>query len=58
MRRGVGLSPADLSMHFEIEVNGRVHAVTIERTGTRYRIEADGRTDHVDVARVRSWQGV
>jgi biotin carboxyl carrier protein len=39
-------------MHFEIEVNGKPHAVTIERTGTRYRIEADGRVDVVDVARV------
>ena len=39
-------------MHFEIEVNGRPHAVTVERTGTRYRIEADGRVDVVDVARV------
>jgi len=39
-------------MHFEIEVNGRPHSVTVERTGTRYRIEADGRVDVVDVARV------
>jgi biotin carboxyl carrier protein len=39
-------------MHFEIEVNGRPHAVTVEKTGTRYRIEADGRVDVVDVARV------
>ncbi len=39
-------------MRFEIEVNGRPHAVTVERTGTRYRITADGRTDVVDVARV------
>jgi biotin carboxyl carrier protein len=39
-------------MHFEIEVNGRPHAVTVERTGSRYRIEADGRVDVVDVARV------
>jgi biotin carboxyl carrier protein len=39
-------------MHFEIEVNGRPHAVTVERTGSRYRVEADGRVDVVDVARV------
>jgi biotin carboxyl carrier protein len=39
-------------MHFEIEVNGRPHTVSIERTGTRYRIEADGQVDVVDVARV------
>jgi biotin carboxyl carrier protein len=39
-------------MHFEIEVNGRPHAVTVEKTGSRYRIEADGRVDVVDVARV------
>ncbi|HEY3383275.1 MAG TPA: acetyl-CoA carboxylase biotin carboxyl carrier protein subunit [Vicinamibacterales bacterium] len=39
-------------MKFEIDVNGRPHAVKIERTGSRYRIEADGRVDVVDVARV------
>ena len=39
-------------MHFEIDVNGRSRTVTVERTGTRYRIEADGRVDVVDVARV------
>jgi biotin carboxyl carrier protein len=39
-------------MHFEIEVNGRPHAVTVEKTGGRYRIEADGQVDVVDVARV------
>lgn len=39
-------------MHFEIEINGRPHRVTIERTGTRYRIEADGLEDVVDVSRV------
>ena len=39
-------------MHFEIEVNGRPHAVKVERTGSRFRIEADGRVDLVDVARV------
>jgi biotin carboxyl carrier protein len=39
-------------MNFEIEVNGRPHTVKIERTGSRYRIESDGRIDVVDVARV------
>jgi biotin carboxyl carrier protein len=39
-------------MNFEIEVNGRPRAVRIERTGSRYRIESDGRVDVVDVARV------
>jgi biotin carboxyl carrier protein len=39
-------------MNFDIEVNGRQHAVKIERAGSRYRIESDGRVDVVDVARV------
>ncbi|HSK09286.1 MAG TPA: acetyl-CoA carboxylase biotin carboxyl carrier protein subunit [Vicinamibacterales bacterium] len=39
-------------MHFDIEVAGRAHRVTVERQGTQYRIEADGRVDLVDVARV------
>lgn len=39
-------------MHFDIEVNGRLHAVKVERTGTRFRIESGGRVDVVDVARV------
>jgi biotin carboxyl carrier protein len=39
-------------MNFEIEVNGQPHVVTIERVGSRYRIESGGRTDVVDVARV------
>ena len=39
-------------MNFEIEVNGRSRTVKIERTGSRYRIESDGRLDVVDVARV------
>ena len=39
-------------MHFEIDVNGQPHAVKVERTGSRFRIEADGRVDVVDVARV------
>jgi len=39
-------------MNVEIEVNGRPHAVKIDRVGTRYRIESEGRADVVDVARV------
>jgi len=39
-------------MHFEIEVNGKPHLVTVERTGSRFRVEADGRVDVVDVAPV------
>ena len=39
-------------MHFEIEVNGRSHLVTVQRTGSRFRIEADGRVDQVDLALV------
>jgi len=39
-------------MNFEIEVNGRPHTVKVERTGSRFRIESEGRVDVVDVARV------
>jgi biotin carboxyl carrier protein len=39
-------------MNFDIEVNGRRHAVKIERVGSRFRIESGGRVDVVDVARV------
>ncbi len=39
-------------MNFEIEVNGQPHNVRIERTGSRFRIESEGRVDMVDVARV------
>jgi biotin carboxyl carrier protein len=39
-------------MNFEIEVNGQPHAVKVERVGSRYRIESEGRVDDVDVARV------
>jgi biotin carboxyl carrier protein len=39
-------------MNVEIEVNGRPHAVKVERTGSKFRIESDGRVDVVDVARV------
>jgi biotin carboxyl carrier protein len=39
-------------MHFDIEVNGRQHAVKVERVGSRFRIESGGRLDVVDVARV------
>ncbi len=39
-------------MNVEIEVNGRRHAVNVERVGSRFRIESDGRVDVVDVARI------
>jgi biotin carboxyl carrier protein len=39
-------------MNFEIEVNGRSRAVKVERTGSLYRIESEGRVDVVDVAHV------
>lgn len=39
-------------MNIEIEINGRTRAVKVERVGSRFRIEADGRVDEVDVARV------
>ncbi len=39
-------------MLFDIEIGERVCRVSVEREGTRYRIEADGRVDLVDAARV------
>jgi biotin carboxyl carrier protein len=39
-------------MNFEIEVNGQPRTVKVERTGSRFRIESEGRVDVVDVARV------
>jgi biotin carboxyl carrier protein len=39
-------------MNVEIEVNGQPRTVKVERTGSRFRIESDGRVDVVDVARV------
>ncbi len=39
-------------MTFDIEVNGRVHPVSVERDGGRYRVSIDGRTHAVDLARV------
>jgi biotin carboxyl carrier protein len=39
-------------MNFEIEVNGQPRTVKVERTGSRFRIESEGRADVVDVARV------
>lgn len=39
-------------MLFDIEIGERVRRVSVERDGTRYRIEADGRVDLVDAARV------
>jgi biotin carboxyl carrier protein len=39
-------------MNFDIEINGRQHAVKVERVGSRFRIESGGRVDVVDVARI------
>lgn len=39
-------------MLFDIEIGARVYRVSVERDGDRYRIEADGRIDLVDAARV------
>ncbi len=39
-------------MTFEIEVNGRVHAVAVERDRNLYRVTIDGRSRTVDLARV------
>jgi len=39
-------------MNFDIEINGRPHAVKGERAGSRFRIESGGRVDVVDVAAV------
>jgi biotin carboxyl carrier protein len=39
-------------MNFDIEIDGRQHAVKVERVGSRFRIESGSRVDLVDVARV------
>jgi biotin carboxyl carrier protein len=39
-------------MNFDIEINGRPHAVKVERVGSRFRIESGGRVDVVDIARI------
>ncbi len=39
-------------MQFEIEVNGQVHPVAVERDGELYRVSVAGRTHLVDLARV------
>lgn len=39
-------------MNFDIEINGRQHAVKVERVGSRFRIESGGRVDVVGVARI------
>ena len=39
-------------MTFEIEVNGRIHPVAVEREGALYRVSIDGRPHLVDLARV------
>jgi biotin carboxyl carrier protein len=37
---------------FDIEVNGSIHPVSVERDGDLYRVSIDGRTRVVDLARV------
>ncbi len=39
-------------MQFDIEVNGHVHSVAVEREGHLYRVSVGGRTHLVDLARV------
>ncbi len=39
-------------MMFDIEVNGRVQSVSVERNGERYRVSIGDRTHVVDLARV------
>lgn len=39
-------------MTFDIEVNGSIHPVSVERDGDLYRVSIDGRTRVVDLARV------
>lgn len=38
-------------MQYEVEVNGRIRRVSLERTGGRFAVSVDGRTRLVDVAR-------
>ena len=38
-------------MQYEVEVNGRIRRVFLERTGGRFVVSVDGRTRQVDVAR-------
>jgi biotin carboxyl carrier protein len=38
-------------VQYEVEVNGRIRRVFLQRTGGRFVVSVDGRTRHVDVAR-------
>ena len=38
-------------MQYEVEVNGRIRRVFLQRTGGRFVVSVDGRTRQVDVAR-------
>ena len=38
-------------MQYEVEVNGRIRRVFLQRTGDRFVVSVDGRTRQVDVAR-------
>jgi acetyl/propionyl-CoA carboxylase alpha subunit len=44
-------------MKIDIEINGRVRTVLVERDGPRFRVAFDGRVETVDLARVddRTW---
>jgi biotin carboxyl carrier protein len=39
-----------VELQYEVEVNGRVRRVSLERSGERFAVSIDGRTRHVDVA--------
>ena len=39
-------------MQYEVEIGGRVRQVTLARTGDTFAVTLDGRTCHVDVARI------
>lgn len=41
-------------MQYEIEVNGRIRQVSVERAGGRFAVSVDGRTRDVDARRVDS----
>ena len=39
-------------MQYEIEVNGRIRLVSVERAGGRFAVSVEGRTRHVDARRL------
>ncbi len=39
-------------MQYEIEVNGRIRQVSVERAGDRFAVSVDGRTMDVDARRL------